>query len=165
MNELSTRLAPILEPLFSKLPLHRAMPELVPESLSPNLSTGEDSIENPLRDAYHAAAHAVEQLGEHPVLQSLVWLYVDDLERSHTISQSVESSIGSYVHGIMHRREGDFSNAKYWFRRAGSLSGDLDALHFVDEVAADAGRNDEHLVEKQRQEWMSLFQRAAEEAS
>ena len=36
---------------------------------------------------------------------------------SHTISQSIETPSGNYWHAIMHRREGDYSNAKYWFRR------------------------------------------------
>jgi len=53
--------------------------------------------------------------------RSALWLWHDFLDESHTISQSVETPEGSYWHGIMHRREGDFSNAKYWFRRAGTL--------------------------------------------
>ena len=48
-----------------------------------------------------------------------LWLLHDFLDESHTISQSVETIDGSYWHGIMHRCEGDFSNAKYWFRNAG----------------------------------------------
>ncbi len=43
----------------------------------------------------------------------------DLLDASHTISQEIESGEGSYWHGVMHRREGDYSNAKYWFRRVG----------------------------------------------
>ncbi len=49
-----------------------------------------------------------------------LWLWHDSLDVSHTISQSIETSTGSFWHAIMHRREGDFSNAKYWYRRVGS---------------------------------------------
>jgi hypothetical protein len=46
-----------------------------------------------------------------------LWLYHDFLDESHTISQDLPGWIGSYWHGIMHRREPDPGNAKYWFRR------------------------------------------------
>lgn len=48
-----------------------------------------------------------------------VWLLHDFLDESHKISQDIESTSGSFWHGIMHRREGDFWNSKYWFRRVG----------------------------------------------
>ncbi|MCC9640753.1 hypothetical protein LOC71_00585 [Rhodopirellula sp. JC740] len=78
--------------------------------------------------------------------RSGLWLLAGDLDRSHTISQDEGSSEGSFWHGIMHRREGDFGNAKYWFRRVGrhsilsDLSGMYPELHadadeFVDNVA------------------------------
>lgn len=64
----------------------------------------------------------------HPVRDSIMgscchsglWLLHDYLDESHQISQSVDTATGSYWHGIMHRREPDFSNAAYWFRRVGS---------------------------------------------
>lgn len=48
-----------------------------------------------------------------------VWLWHDFLHESHTISQNLEFAEGSFWHAIMHRREGDFSNSKYWYRRVG----------------------------------------------
>lgn len=49
--------------------------------------------------------------------RSGLWLACDFLDESHRISQEIETVDGSYWHGIMHRREPDYFNAKYWFRR------------------------------------------------
>jgi hypothetical protein len=48
-----------------------------------------------------------------------LWLYFDYLDESHRISQDLDTVEGSYWHGLMHRREPDFWNSKYWFRRVG----------------------------------------------
>jgi hypothetical protein len=47
-------------------------------------------------------------------------LWNDSLDKSHTLSQHIENDTGSYWHGIMHRMEPDYSNAKYWFRQVGA---------------------------------------------
>lgn len=43
----------------------------------------------------------------------------DDLNASHKTSQQIETRTGAFWHAIMHRREGDFSNALAWFANAG----------------------------------------------
>ncbi len=44
----------------------------------------------------------------------------DYLDESHSVSQNMEdTALGDHWHGIMHRREPDYSNAKYWYRRIG----------------------------------------------
>src|SRR5262249_42788381 len=48
-----------------------------------------------------------------------LWLWCDFLDESHRISQSLDTVEGSYWHAMMHRREPDYDNAKYWFRRVG----------------------------------------------
>jgi hypothetical protein len=64
---------------------------------------------HPVRDADMAAA-----------CRAGLWLYHDFLDESHQISQAIETPEGSYWHGLMHRREPDYSNAGYWFRRVGN---------------------------------------------
>jgi hypothetical protein len=52
-----------------------------------------------------------------------VWQMNGFLDRSHELAQGVEgrgkNRAGDYWHAIMHRREPDYSNAKYWCRRVG----------------------------------------------
>jgi len=42
-----------------------------------------------------------------------------DWDRAHTIAQDVEGADAAWVHAYLHRREGDESNAAYWYRQAG----------------------------------------------
>lgn len=53
-------------------------------------------------------------------VQSGLLLWNDSMNESHSFSQEIHNATGSYWHGIMHRREPDFPNAKYWFRQVGS---------------------------------------------
>jgi len=48
-----------------------------------------------------------------------LWLLYNYLDESHRISQDIHTISGSYWHAVMHRREPDFSNSKYWFRQVG----------------------------------------------
>jgi hypothetical protein len=48
-----------------------------------------------------------------------LWLRFNFLDESHAISQEIHNPTGSFWHGIMHRREPDYENSKYWFRRVG----------------------------------------------
>lgn len=69
------------------------------------------------------------------LLEAGLWLLAGDLERSHAISQDHGSAEGSFWHGIMHRREGDYGNSKYWFRRVGMHP----VLHELAELNSDRG--------------------------
>ena len=52
-------------------------------------------------------------------VRSSLFLYLSALDDSHKISQGIPSTTGSFLHGVMHRQELDYSNSKYWFRRVG----------------------------------------------
>lgn len=54
-----------------------------------------------------------------PVLQALWHDGKEDWESSHTIAQDIHDKNGSWVHAYLHRKEGDLSNARYWYSMAG----------------------------------------------
>ncbi len=68
------------------------------------------------------AVPAVSKVDE-TALRAGLFQWHDFLDESHALSQSIEGEgahqLGDYWHAIMHRREPDYSNAKYWFRRIG----------------------------------------------
>ncbi len=52
-------------------------------------------------------------------LQALWYDAKDDWEASHNIAQDLHTTMGSWIHAYLHRKEGDEWNAGYWYRQAG----------------------------------------------
>lgn len=57
--------------------------------------------------------------GLRPVLQALWHEARGNWETAHTLVQDEQAGDGAWVHAYLHRKEGDSSNAAYWYRRAG----------------------------------------------
>jgi hypothetical protein len=53
------------------------------------------------------------------LVRGLMLYALDDLPAAHSIFQEDHRPVSSYFHGMLHRREGDFGNARYWFHEAG----------------------------------------------
>ena len=47
-----------------------------------------------------------------------LWMLHNFLHQAHEICQDLPTPAGSHWHAIMHRIEGDFPNAKYWYRQS-----------------------------------------------
>ncbi|GMW01973.1 MAG: hypothetical protein AMXMBFR84_31090 [Candidatus Hydrogenedentota bacterium] len=150
--QLPEELDEILVPIFEALPPEQALGELV-------VRKGPD--EALVRMVEHVTS--APMLRRSPRLLSGIWLYIDDLERSHVISQGMTDATGAFWHGIMHRREGDFGNSHYWFKRVGHhpvtlLIPDYDGHAFIDDVHRLHMENPADLVQRQRLEWQTLFE-------
>ncbi len=65
---------------------------------------------------------------------------LDALPDAHAIFQEAGDDEGAYWHGMLHRREGDFDNARYWFRRAGVLAFFSEAHRNADAHSDDMAR-------------------------
>ena len=86
-----------------------------------------------------ALSRRIAAAGLPPAVASALLLWNDDLDASHTLSQALPDRFGSWLHGAMHRREGDYSNSKYWFRKAGTHAGFAQMTQRAGEVLAEAG--------------------------
>jgi len=145
---LPPQVSEVVDPLFLAMPLDRAMGQTV---------------------VHHRADQTVLKLARgivaDPVLDKKlplaagIWLYVDELDAAHVISQGMSSQTGSFWHAIVHRREGDFSNALYWYRLArhhpvmSRIPG-----YDPEEIVQLAKDNDPAAVALQRKEWATLFE-------
>jgi hypothetical protein len=54
-----------------------------------------------------------------PALCGLWWDAKGDWTKAHESAQQDEGATGAWVHAYLHRKEGDSSNAGYWYQRAG----------------------------------------------
>lgn len=94
----------------SRFPFH--LPLLTPGTKSPNPMA--------LRGREQMARQAAPGIGDVSLLLAGKALIDDDLDMSHTLAQSQEGRPDAdYWHAIMHRREPDYGNSKYWFRHVG----------------------------------------------
>src|SRR5262245_57448885 len=58
-------------------------------------------------------------------LQALWWDAKGDWDKAHDRAQEREDQAGNHVHAYLHRKEGDQSNAAYWYRRSGAAPSTL----------------------------------------
>lgn len=67
----------------------------------------------------HLAASGLPETRQE-LIRALLFLWHDHLDAAHTVAQGIEAADGSFVHAMMHRREPDPWNARYWWRRVGA---------------------------------------------
>jgi hypothetical protein len=63
--------------------------------------------------------HAEPPDGLSAPLEALWWEAKGDWTRSHALVDELETPDGMAVHAYLHRKEGNISNAEYWYERAG----------------------------------------------
>ena len=128
-----------LSPELKRLLDTKHLAALGPEPRDGTLSIGE--IGGELAAAFRGARFS-------PAVRDLftagAYLWHDHLDASHTIAQGIETPDGSLLHGIMHRREPDYGNAKYWFRRVGSHPSFLSLAVRASEFLEKANESDLH---------------------
>jgi hypothetical protein len=71
-----------------------------------------------------------------PALAALWWDAKNDWARAHESAQQDEDLAGSWVHAYLHRKEGDLSNAAYWYQRAGKSPCEDSLAEEWDEICA-----------------------------
>ena len=108
---------PAIAEVIEKLETGNPLPTLVPqEAWNTELTDALESAS--LDELFQGESLKNSTFGD--AIKSGLLLWNDALDESHNISQGLSNQTGSYWHGIMHRREPDYSNAKYWFGRVGT---------------------------------------------
>lgn len=54
-----------------------------------------------------------------PLVRAGLFYHLNALEDAHRLVQEATGDAAAYWHAMIHRRERDFENARYWLRRAG----------------------------------------------
>jgi hypothetical protein len=68
-------------------------------------------------EEFQMAGH--EPAGLTPPLRALWHDGRGDWDAAHRIAQEDDSRDAAWVHAYLHRKEGDISNARYWYARSG----------------------------------------------
>ncbi|MEI6232198.1 MAG: hypothetical protein WCT04_04055 [Planctomycetota bacterium] len=135
MREISTdNYGPIAKELLAK-----ATPDKRPQSLvfaTPDASAM--PLLKQMTDQSLSKNRRVRMPHDAQALQAAMWLLFDFMTESHEISQALATPSGSYWHGILHRREPDAFNSKYWMARVGEHPIFPELLEDAIEIATNA---------------------------
>jgi hypothetical protein len=74
----------------------------------------------PVPKGREAVAGLVNKDKESPktlLIQSALYICFDCFEEAHNIAQDHEGPAGNWLHAILHRREPDAGNSKYWYAK------------------------------------------------
>ena len=63
-------------------------------------------------------ANATPPEGVSAALSALWWQRKGDWEKAHETAQADNGAEAAWVHALLHREEGDLSNARHWYLRA-----------------------------------------------
>jgi hypothetical protein len=100
------RSSDLLKELVPRSPLHWNLPGEISKA----------------EDATLLGSAALKDAGALKLVRGGLLYAVDAIDAAHRLFQDDSGDLGGYWHGMIHRREADFDNARYWFRRAGRLS-------------------------------------------
>jgi len=117
---------------------------------APELGPGPRPGVWPLRALQSAIDEGLAELSLPPArakaARALVLLWHDHHDPAHKLVQDLHTADASYVHAILHRREPDFGNAKYWLHR----TGEHPCHEPLAKVAANVLKNPEHAALRSR---------------
>lgn len=96
-------------------------------------------------DFRRSLSQATPPDGFEPALAALWHEAKGDWHRAHELAQSQDDARGAWVHAYLHRKEGDLSNAAYWYRRAERAVSKASLGDEWSDVAAALLASNEHL--------------------
>ena len=146
-------------PTFASLYSH--MKATIPAPLAP-----------PAKASFLELSSAIAGLSLHPTLESALHILNNDLLSAHFLVRHMESPpayAGMFLHGILHRVEGDYDNARAWYQNVAesevfisAWSGGLaDARAYIDCIEKLVKRKEgsgEELEKESRREIESVIQ-------
>ncbi len=101
-------------------PPENSIPKLTSQQPAPELDWLIQHIESS-KPSYFVPDTSQVSIADSVAVKAGLLLWHDAADASHQLSQSIEGlgkrHAGDYWHAILHRREPDYSNAKYWFRQ------------------------------------------------
>ena len=72
-----------------------------------------------IKEFRESLSQPVPPQGLGQALAGLWWEAKGDWTKAHESAQEDEGPAGAWVHAYLHRKEGDLSNAGYWYGQAG----------------------------------------------